>query len=90
MPAYHLIIKGKVQGVFFRATAKDEAEKLGLKGWVKNTDAGDVEAYVCGTEADLKTFINWCWQGPSRALVTNVIVAEKEEQELDDFKVLRN
>ena len=89
MPAYHLIIKGKVQGVFYRATAKDEAQKLGLKGWVKNTDAGDVEAMVCGDEAAIKTFIEWCWQGPSRAFVTNVIVNETNEKVFEEFKVIR-
>ena len=41
MPTVHLLISGKVQGVFFRATAKDVADEIGITGWVKNTDEGD-------------------------------------------------
>jgi acylphosphatase len=42
MPTVHLLVKGKVQGVFFRATAKDVADKMGVKGWVRNTEEGNV------------------------------------------------
>ena len=60
MPAYHLIIKGKVQGVFFRASAKETAELLGVTGWVKNTKEGNVEAFINGDENKLQEFIAWC------------------------------
>ena len=89
MPTVQLLIKGKVQGVFYRATAKDVAEKLELTGWVKNTKEGDVEAIATGTEEKLQQFINWCRQGPSRAIVTDVQITEKGEENFEGFKVVR-
>lgn len=89
MPTVHLTVKGKVQGVFFRATAKDVAEELGLKGWVKNTDDGHVEAVVSGTEEQLQPFIQWCHQGPPKAVVTAVEVEQLPEQRFDAFRVIR-
>ena len=47
MRSVHLLVQGKVQGVFFRATAKEMAESLQLKGWVKNTPGGEVELLAC-------------------------------------------
>jgi acylphosphatase len=89
MPVVHLIIKGKVQGVFFRATAKNVADELGIKGWVKNTVEGDVEAMASGSQEQLGKFIAWCHKGPDRAAVTDVIVLEKEEQPFETFKIVR-
>lgn len=89
MPAIHIIIKGKVQGVFFRATAREVAEELGIKGWIRNTDDGDVEAEVSGTDEQLQKFTNWCWKGSQRAVVTDVLLSEIEEQSFHDFKVIR-
>ena len=56
MPTVHLLIKGKVQGVFYRASAKEKAGGLKLTGWVKNTPAGDVEAVASSTEENVKEF----------------------------------
>ena len=72
MQTLHLLIKGKVQGVFYRATARKEAEKLHLTGWVKNTGDGHVEACVTGTPEAIKLFVNWCRQGPANARVSEV------------------
>ncbi len=85
----HLIIKGLVQGVFYRATAKEIADKLGLKGWVKNTDEGNVEALVNGNENNLKEFIEWCKKGPRNAKVSEVVWNEIEEVACKDFIILR-
>ena len=90
MPTRYLLIRGKVQGVFYRATAKEVAEKTGLTGWVKNTAEGHVEALVTGTEEQLQSFIKWCWKGPSRAVVTAVEVQEREEQNFRDFSIKRD
>ena len=49
-----------------------------------------MEVFVSGNDEALKAFINWCWEGPSRALVTNVIVNETEDQEFEDFKIIRD
>ena len=89
MPTNHLIIKGKVQGVFFRATAKDVADKLSLTGWIKNTKEGNVEATVSGDEGQLQKFIKWCKQGPDKALVKEVLLTEKEEITFNGFTVIR-
>jgi acylphosphatase len=50
MITVHLLIEGEVQGVFYRATAKEIADKLGITGWIKNTWEGNVEAMVTGNE----------------------------------------
>ena len=89
MPAFHLLIKGKVQGVFYRATAKEEAERLGVTGWVRNTKEGCVEAVVSGTAEAVEQFIKWCRQGPPRAFVTDVEITETAEENFSEFKVIR-
>lgn len=88
MPTIHLFIKGKVQGVFYRATAKKIAQKLKLTGWIKNTD-GNVEAMVTGTQEQLNEFIKWCKQGPEIAKVDDVIVAQHKETSFTDFEIVR-
>jgi len=89
MPTVHLLIKGKVQGVFYRATAKEEADHLGLSGWVKNTAEGHVEAVASGTKEALDQFVAWCKKGPRRAVVTAVDVVPLPEKKFDRFSVIR-
>lgn len=90
MSTVHLLIKGKVQGVFYRASAKETAEKLHLKGWIKNTPKGYVEAMVTGEEQDLQEFISWCKKGPPKAVVTEVVVSPAEDTVFTDFSISRN
>lgn len=85
----HLLVQGKVQGVFFRATAQEMAEMHQLKGWVKNTPAGEVEIMAFGEREKVQQFIDWCKKGPPRAVVTNVQVSETEEYSYDSFQVVR-
>ena len=85
----HLIIEGKVQGVFFRASTKDEADRLGITGWVKNTFDGNVEIMASGRKNLIAQFTEWCKHGPRRALVTNISITEKDEIEFEEFSVLR-
>lgn len=68
----HLKIYGQVQGVFFRRTAKAEADKLGLVGWARNEDDGSVEVLAVGDKAKLKEFIKWCKDGPEMAKVDRI------------------
>ncbi len=89
MPTIHLFVKGKVQGVFYRATAKKIADKLKLTGWIRNTKDDDVEISATGDEEQLKQFINWCKQGPEKAKVEDVIVAEEGEKFFTDFEIVR-
>ncbi|WP_224365288.1 acylphosphatase [Hyalangium versicolor] len=67
-----LRIRGKVQGVFFRESSRQEASRLGLTGWVRNRDDGSVEAVAEGEPAALEEFIRWCHRGPQAARVTDV------------------
>ncbi|HID04426.1 MAG TPA: acylphosphatase [Candidatus Caldiarchaeum subterraneum] len=70
----HLMISGRVQGVFFRAYMREEAERLGLKGWVRNLPDGRVEAVVEGPEEEVKKLISWAHRGPPAAKVEKVEV----------------
>ena len=85
----HLLIKGKVQGVFFRASAKDVADQLELTGWVRNTDEGDVETVATGDADRIKEYIEWCKKGPRKAEVTKVIVTETEHESFNSFRIAR-
>jgi acylphosphatase len=68
----HLIIKGRVQGVSFRAYTVETATELGLKGWVKNMPDGGVEVTAEGSKVALEKLIAWCKKGPSMASVKSV------------------
>lgn len=89
MPTIQLLIKGKVQGVFYRATAKKIADKLNLTGWIKNTKDDDVEATIAGDEDKLQEFINWCKQGPEKAYVEEVIVTKLKDIMFTNFEIIR-
>ncbi len=62
-------ISGRVQGVWYRASTRDQAAAYGLTGWVKNLPDGRVEAVFEGPEESLKAMLKWCWQGPANARV---------------------
>ena len=89
MPTVHIVIKGRVQGVYFRASAKDVADEIGVTGWVKNTEEGDVEITATGSKEQLQKLIEWCKVGPRRAVVTEVSVTDKEETSFKTFDVIR-
>ena len=89
MKTIRLTIKGKVQGVFYRATAKDVADQLGIKGWVKNRPDKNVEIKATASEEILQKFINWCKQGPPKATVDDVIVEELGLEEFNGFSIIR-
>jgi len=89
METMHLLISGKVQGVFFRETARRLAEKLHLKGWIKNCADGKVEAVVTGDKSDVDQFIEFCKTGPERAFVENVKVSKRETTDFQKFEVIR-
>ena len=89
MKTIRLTIRGKVQGVFYRATAKEIADVLGVKGWVKNLPDRNVEIPATPTEESLQKFTAWCKQGPPRAKVDDVIVDELVLEEFRDFRIIR-
>jgi acylphosphatase len=70
----HVMITGRVQGVWFRATTRQKAEQIGITGWVRNTRDGCVEAIFEGEENCVKEMIEWCHRGPPLAKIENVEV----------------
>ena len=78
MPCRHYIVEGRVQGVFFRASTKDYADDIGVRGWVRNQSNGNVETVACGAEQQLVTLEAWLNKGPPMAMVKRVKVENCE------------
>ncbi len=86
----HVFVSGKVQGVFFRSSTKDTAEKLGLSGWVRNLADGRVEALFEGKKETVEKMIEWCKFGPEFAEVTGLqVIAEEYKGEFSSFLLRR-
>ncbi len=84
----HVFVSGRVQGVFFRATTRKEAEKRGVKGWVKNLRDGRVEAVFEGEEEKVEEMIDFCHRGSSAAKVKDVEIEwEEYKDEFSNFSV---
>lgn len=85
----HLIISGKVQGVFYRATCQEVAESYSLKGWVRNLPTGQVEVLAQGEKEKIEKLIMWCKKGPSGAKVSGVNIEWQEvSEELGNFSIV--
>ncbi|WP_200955056.1 acylphosphatase [Aeromicrobium sp. Root236] len=82
-----VVVRGTVQGVFFRASCQQEAARHGVAGWVSNRPDGAVEAVFEGEDAAVEALVAWCRQGPPRAAVDAVEVAEEELEGLRGFGV---
>lgn len=80
---------GKVQGVFFRASAKDQAVMLGVSGFVQNEEDGSVYLLAEGEKEKLDALVNWCHHGPPRSEVEKVIVKESEPEGFVNFIIKR-
>ncbi len=89
MQTVHLLITGKVQGVFFRSKAKEVARKYEITGWIKNTADNKVEAMIYGQTNKVNDFIEWCRTGPERAEVEDVIISHLPEIKFNEFEVLK-
>lgn len=85
----HVVVRGRVQGVFFRASSQREARRLGLTGWVRNRPDGNVEVLAEGEEEGLKELIAWANRGPTSARVERVEVRWRSfVGELSDFRIV--
>jgi len=85
----HVLVSGRVQGVFFRQNTKQQAQRLGVKGWVRNLPNGRVEAVFEGEESIVKAIVEYCRHGPSYARVENIEVNyENYKDEFLDFDAL--
>lgn len=83
-------VTGRVQGVFYRASTQARAEELGLTGWVRNCADGSVELEASGDAEALRQLESWLWQGPERAQVSAVDVAEGAGEPASGFEVRRD
>lgn len=83
-----IVVRGRVQGVYYRASAQREARQYGLTGWVKNRSDGSVEMVVEGEEDAVKDFLAWAQQGPSTARVEKVETRWRSYTgEFTDFRI---
>lgn len=74
----HVLVAGRVQGVFFRDSCRTEAVRAGVSGWVRNRADGQVEAVFEGELEAVERLVAWCRQGPPRARVNGVEVRNEE------------
>lgn len=83
-----VVVRGRVQGVFFRASTRREAVERGVAGWVRNRDDGAVEALFEGEPEAVEAMIEWCRSGPDGAAVEDMDVSLGERSDgLDGFEV---
>jgi acylphosphatase len=88
MKALHLMIHGRVQGVWFRASTKEVADRLKIQGWVRNTPDGSVETHIQGENKAVTEMLAWCYQGPAGARVDMIDVTEvKAQSEYKTFSI---
>lgn len=83
-----LYIDGAVQGVFFRNFIKEEAEKLDLRGFVRNLEDGKVEIFLEGDNLTVDSMIEICKKGPKHAQIRNVEIKPEKFQDFKNFKIL--
>jgi len=83
----HVVVTGRVQGVFFRTETRDRARSLGLGGWVRNNGDGTVEAVFEGDEERVESMVEWCRRGPAGAEVEAVDVEREEPVGEAGFRV---
>ena len=87
MPHYNITVTGRVQGVFYRASARKEAARLGLSGFVSNREDGSVYAEAEGDTEGLDRFVAWCRRGPPHARVDEVRISPGPERGFRGFRV---
>jgi acylphosphatase len=84
-----ILVKGIVQGVFYRQRTKETALRSGITGEIKNLPDGDVQIYATGTPEQLEEFVKWCNNGPDTAVVSQVIVEKIPMKNFNSFRILR-
>ena len=88
MNALHITIFGRVQAVGFRDWMKDQAEKRGLFGWVRNASDGSVEAFIQGEDESLNDLLAFSWEGPDLADVEDVLTQDtKVDESFNSFDI---
>ena len=87
MKRAEVVVRGAVQGVFFRVETRDRARSLGLAGWVRNAADGSVEAVFEGDDERVESMVDWCRRGPRGARVDDVDVTWSEARTEDGFSI---
>lgn len=72
-----VVVSGRVQGVFYRDSCRAQAQRLGVRGWVRNRSDGSVEVVAEGPRERVEQLLTWCRQGPPRAAVTGLAVTDE-------------
>jgi acylphosphatase len=85
--AFYALVRGRVQGVGFRYSTQREAQRLRLKGWVRNTIAGDVELWAEGPREKLEVFYTWLRRGPQLSRVDSVNLENKNPVGYEAFEI---
>ncbi len=85
----HVLITGSVQGVGFRQFVKSQANKLNIKGWVKNLPDRRVEAVFAGNQENLDLIVKECKKGPFLAEVKDINIEVMLDQEFEDFEIIK-
>lgn len=84
----HIVVSGRVQGVFFRAETQEKAQQLGVTGWVKNLSEGRVEAVFEGERAKVEEMVEWAKKGPPGAIVNDLDLSWEEYRgEFSNFEI---
>ena len=84
-----IVISGRVQGVFYRASSKAVADQLGIKGFARNKEDGSVFIEAEGDDFSLELFLEFCHKGSDRAAVENITVTEGEVKNYRNFEIVR-
>ena len=84
MTRIHLVISGRVQGVYFRQSTREQAQALGVSGWVRNRSDGTVELVVEGPASSVEKLVAWCKTGPDMARVDGVERVDEEPVGIPD------
>lgn len=89
MRRVRVVVRGRVQGVFYRASCAERARALGLAGWVRNTFDGQVQAEFEGAPEAVAAMVSWCSVGPPHAAVEHVEVEDTAPTGETGFRVTR-
>jgi acylphosphatase len=89
MKSLKIIVSGRVQGVFYRASTKAVADQMGIRGIIKNKKDGSVYIEAEGDESFMDDFIDWCKYGPDDARVDDIVIEEIEVKNYRNFDVLK-
>ncbi len=88
MACVRCLVAGRVLGVFFRVSTREQAQQLGLSGYVRNRPDGQVEVVACGGQALVEKLQAWLWRGPPHAQVSAVECEVCETPVTDGFRII--